>query len=80
VAGHQIAANLVSVLFMLPMALASATSTLVAQRIGCATTCRRAPAGRHGIVLGTGWPAAPSGTVVFWAAKGVVGCTRRTPR
>jgi len=34
VAGHQIAANLVSVLFMLPLGLSNATSTLVAQRVG----------------------------------------------
>lgn len=34
VAGHQIAANLVSVMFMLPLALSNATSTLVAQSIG----------------------------------------------
>jgi MATE family multidrug resistance protein len=34
VAGHQIAANLVSLLFMMPLALGNATSTLVAQRIG----------------------------------------------
>ena len=46
VAGHQIAANLVSVLFMLPMALAGATSTLVAQRIGAhdIPDARRLPA------------------------------------
>ncbi|MES2959113.1 MAG: MATE family efflux transporter [Pseudomonadota bacterium] len=34
VAGHQIAANLVSLLFMLPLALGNAASTLVAQSIG----------------------------------------------
>ena len=34
VAGHQIAANLVALLFMMPLAMANATSTLVAQRIG----------------------------------------------
>ena len=34
VAGHQIAANLVSLLFMMPLALGNASSTLVAQRIG----------------------------------------------
>ena len=34
VAGHQIAANLVSILFMLPLALSSAISTLVAQHLG----------------------------------------------
>ena len=34
VAGHQIAANLISLMFMFPLALANAGSTLVAQRIG----------------------------------------------
>ena len=34
VAGHQIAANLASLLFMMPLSLSHATSTLVAQRIG----------------------------------------------
>ena len=34
VAGHQIAMNLVSMLFMLPLGLSNATSTLVAQSIG----------------------------------------------
>ncbi|MBT9487430.1 MAG: MATE family efflux transporter [Rubrivivax sp.] len=33
-AGHQIAANLASVMFMLPLSLSSATMTLVAQRVG----------------------------------------------
>lgn len=34
VAGHQIAANLAALLFMVPLALSNATSTLVAQRLG----------------------------------------------
>ncbi len=34
VAGHQIAANLVALLFMVPLALSNATSTLVAQALG----------------------------------------------
>jgi multidrug resistance protein, MATE family len=34
VAGHQIAANLVSLLFMMPLALSNGTATLVAQAIG----------------------------------------------
>jgi MATE family multidrug resistance protein len=34
VAGHQIAANLVSLLFMVPLALGNATGTLAAQHIG----------------------------------------------
>jgi MATE family multidrug resistance protein len=54
VAGHQIAANLVSVLFMMPMALASATSTLVAQRVGARDLLDARRLARHGIVFGTG--------------------------
>lgn len=38
VAGHQIVANFSGVLYMLPLSLASATSTLVAQSIGGQTT------------------------------------------
>ena len=34
VAGHQIAANMVSMMFMLPLAIANAASTLVAQQLG----------------------------------------------
>jgi len=34
VAGHQIAANLVAMMFMMPLAIANAASTLVAQQIG----------------------------------------------
>ncbi len=34
VAGHQLAANLISLMFMMPLGLSNATSTLVAQRIG----------------------------------------------
>ena len=34
VAGHQIAVNLVAMLFMMPLAIANASSTLVAQRVG----------------------------------------------
>ncbi len=45
VAGHQLAANLVSMLFMMPLALANATGTLVAQRIGAGDIRRCAPAG-----------------------------------
>ena len=44
VSGHQIVANLISVLFMLPMALGVATGVLVAQSLGAAAplTARRA--------------------------------------
>jgi multidrug resistance protein, MATE family len=71
VAGHQIAANLVSVLFMLPMALAGATSALVAQRIGAQDIPDARRLTRHGIVFGL-LVAAAVGTMVFLGREGVV--------
>ncbi|MBK6594007.1 MAG: hypothetical protein IPG23_15505 [Burkholderiales bacterium] len=44
-AGHQLAANLVSMMFMLPLALANGTATLVAQRVGANDLLERAPPG-----------------------------------
>ena len=52
VAGHQIAANLVALLFMMPLAIGNATSTLVAQRIGAADGADARRLGWHGIQLG----------------------------
>ncbi len=52
VAGHQLAANLVSVLFMLPLALANATATLVAQRIGARDLVAARRIGWHGLQTG----------------------------
>ena len=52
VAGHQLAANLVSVLFMLPLALANATATLVAQRIGARELFAARRIGWHGLQIG----------------------------
>lgn len=52
VAGHQLAANLVSVLFMLPLALGNATSTLVAQRIGARDLGAARRLGWHGLQMG----------------------------
>jgi MATE family multidrug resistance protein len=71
VAAHQIAANLVSLLFMLPMALASATSTLVAQRIGARDGRNARRLARHGIVLGL-MMAALLGSLVFAGRETVV--------
>ncbi len=52
VAGHQIVVNLVSLLFMMPLALANATGTLVAQRIGAGDARDARRLGWHGLVLG----------------------------
>jgi MATE family multidrug resistance protein len=71
VAGHQLAANLVSVLFMLPLALGSATSTLVAQRVGARDIQSARRIGWHGLQIGV-CVAACVGTAVFLARDGVV--------
>jgi MATE family multidrug resistance protein len=52
VAGHQLAANLVSILFMLPLALANATATLVAQRVGARDLAGAQRIGWHGLQIG----------------------------
>jgi len=52
VAGHQIVINLVSLLFMVPMALGSATSTLVAQSIGAGDPDTARRLGWHGLAIG----------------------------
>jgi MATE family multidrug resistance protein len=52
VAGHQIAANVVSMMFMVPLAIANGTSTLVAQRIGANDTQDARRLGWHGLMIG----------------------------
>ncbi|HET9823587.1 MAG TPA: MATE family efflux transporter [Burkholderiaceae bacterium] len=49
VAGHQVATNVVATLFMLSMALANGTSTLVAQRIGAGDLADARRLGWHGL-------------------------------
>ena len=71
VAGHQIAANLVTLMFMLPMALASATSTLVAQRIGARDVADARRLARHGIGFGVA-VATVVGSLVFVGRDGLV--------
>jgi multidrug resistance protein, MATE family len=71
VAGHQIAANLVSLLFMVPMALGNATSTLAAQSIGAGAGADARRAAWHGIEL-TALVALALGTAVFFAREGIV--------
>lgn len=51
VAGHQIAANLVSLMFMVPLGLSSAATTLVAQRIGAGDLADARRLGWHGLVI-----------------------------
>lgn len=72
VAGHQIAANLVSLMFMVPMALASGTSTLAAQRVGARDLHDARRLARHGVSLGM-LVAAAMGAAVFLGRDAVVG-------
>ena len=71
VAGHQIAVNLVSLLFMMPLALASATTTLVAQRIGAQDPDDAQRLGRHGMQLALAL-ATVLGSAVFLTREGVL--------
>ncbi len=52
VAGHQIVVNIITLLFMMPLAIANATSTLVAQRIGAGDPLDASRLGWHGIGFG----------------------------
>jgi MATE family multidrug resistance protein len=49
VAGHQLAANLVATLFMLPMSWGHATSTLIAHRLGAGDPVAARRIGWHGL-------------------------------
>ncbi len=71
VAGHQIAANLVSLLFMVPLALGNATSTLAAQSIGAGALQDARRVAWHGIEFAA-LVALVLGTVVFFARESVV--------
>ncbi|MDE2627179.1 MAG: MATE family efflux transporter [Burkholderiales bacterium] len=66
VAGHQIALNLVSMMFMLPLAIGNAASALVAQRLGAGDPSDARRLGWHGLELGVSIAASVS-TVVYLA-------------
>src|SRR5574337_1561833 len=72
VAGHQIAVNLVSLLFMMPLALANGTSTLVAQAIGAGALGDARRLGWHGLQLALALALALGASVYFGRAQ-VVG-------
>ena len=71
VAGHQLAANLVSLLFMLPLAIGHATSALVAQNIGADQRQQARRLGWHGLLLAAGC-AVVLGSVVFVGREAIV--------
>ncbi|MEK8033418.1 MATE family efflux transporter [Ideonella sp. DXS29W] len=71
VAGHQIAVNIVSMMFMLPLGLANATSTLVAQRIGAGDLTDARRLGWHGMWLG-GMIATALGSLIYLLREPVI--------
>lgn len=72
VAGHQIAANLVALMFMMPLSLGNATGALVAQRIGAEDLADARRIGWHGVFIGSA-VAGAMGTLVFFGREGVLG-------
>ena len=76
VAGHQIAVNLVSLMFMMPLAIANASSTLVAQRIGAGDPSDAHRIGWHGVEIGVAIAAA-MGSSVYLLREGIVGLYTR---
>ena len=66
-AAHQITANFGTVLYMLPLSIASATSTIVAQEIGAGRLQAARHAGYAGVKLGT--MVAVSVGLIVWLAR-----------
>ncbi len=71
VAGHQIAANLVSLLFMVPLAFGNATGTLAAQSIGAGALHDARRVAWHGIEFAA-LVALLLGTAVFFTREAIV--------
>lgn len=78
VAGHQLAANTVSLMFMMPLAIANATSTLVAQAIGAGEPADARRLGWHGLQIGT-LIAALLGGCVYFLRESVLGAYTNNP-
>ena len=72
VAGHQIAANLVALMFMMPLAIANASGTLVAQRIGAGDAADARHLSWHGLLIGVGC-ASLLGAAVYLSRAVIVG-------
>jgi MATE family multidrug resistance protein len=72
VAGHQIAVNAVTLLFMVPLAIANAAAALVAQRIGAGDLADARRLGWHGLGFGVA-VAAVLGSAVALGRGPIVG-------
>ena len=72
VAGHQIAVNMISLMFMLPLSIANASSVLVAQRIGAGDAEDASRIGWAGLEIGV-LIAAVFGSIVYLLREHLVG-------
>jgi MATE family multidrug resistance protein len=72
VAGHQIAVNMVSMMFMLPLAIANASGVLVAQRLGAGDADDARRIGWAGLEIGV-LIAATLGSTVYVLRETIVG-------
>ena len=79
VAGHQIAVNLVAMMFMIALALATAAGTLVAQHLGANEKREARIVGRHAMVLAA-LVAAGVGAVVALAREPIVALYTSNPQ
>ena len=78
VAGHQIAVNMVSLMFMLPLAIANASSVLVAQRIGAGDNDDAGRIGWAGLEIGV-LIAAVLGSAVYLLRGPLIGLYTSDP-
>lgn len=78
VAGHQIAVNMVSLMFMVPLAIANASSTLVAQRVGADDWADARRLGWHGLEIGVAI-AALMGAAVYLLREQILGLYTSDP-
>jgi len=78
VAGHQIAVNLVAMMFMTALALATAAGTLVAQHLGAAQKREARVVGRHAMTLAA-LVAAGLGAIVALAREPIVALYTSNP-
>ena len=78
VAGHQIAANMVSTMFMLPLAIGNAASTLVAQQVGAGDSADARRIARVGLEIGVAI-AVVLGSTVYVLREAVVGLYTANP-
>ncbi|MEJ6000477.1 MATE family efflux transporter [Paucibacter soli] len=78
VAGHQLAVNMIALMFMMPMALGNAAGTLVAQRVGAHDAADARRLGWHSLEIALALSCLLGG-LVFFAREQVLGLYTQDP-